>query len=149
MNKVIANDDLLALFERRVELLKDVLELARRQRTCIEQGKRGRLDRLMARRDSCLRQWGELESKLGKNLNETEAATLSKKHKERLIELVGESNALVEAINREDHLTGEAVMAQHGGIVEALGELRTERAMLRAYAAKASPGGSPGVDRNA
>jgi len=149
MRQAKVNDDLVALFERRVELLKDVVELAGRQRRCIEQGKHGRLDRLIARRDHGLRQWRKLEAQLEKDLNGAEAATLSEKHKVRLIELIGESNELLEAIKREDRVIGEAAIAQHTGIVEALAELRAERAMLRAYAGKAAPGSRSGVDRSA
>jgi len=148
MSTTMPNDDLIALFERRVVLLKEVLELAQRQCHCAEQGKTGRLDRLIGRREHCLRQWGELEAALATALRNARGGTLSKDRQSRLLALIAESDALVENIGAEDRRINEAMETRNAEIAGKLDELRKGRTTLRAYSPKKSLR-VKAVDRNA
>jgi hypothetical protein len=142
-------DDLTAPFEQRVELLRQVLDLAQRQRKAVEQTKGSRLDRLIARRTQCIRQWQELEERLRPKVESAQAGALADATKALLRSLIAESEALVEAIRREDDLTAEAIGTQTVKIVRELEALRKQRATLRAYAKTPPSDANAGVDRRA
>jgi len=142
-------EDLIADFERRVELLGEMLELAQRQRRSVEQAKSNRLDRLIARREHCVRRWGELEEQLGAKVKTAQAGTLSGEQKALLRTLIGESEALIEAITHEDDLTAEAIGTRHVEIANELDTLRKGRTTLRAYGKGSPSSGNAGVDRSA
>ena len=142
-------ESLIGRFEQRTTLLAEVLDLAQRQRRCLEQGKTGRLDRLIGRREWALRRWRRLEQELGPELEPARAGTLSAKQKARLRALIDESENLVEAIVREEEGLDEAISVCKAGMTDELDELRKGRAALRAYAGKAIAAKYPGLDRNA
>ena len=149
MTTTALNEDLIAKFERRVELLTEVLELAQRQRKCVEQGKTRRLDRLIRRRDHALRQWRELEQALGPQLEPTRAGTLSADQKARLRTLISKSDKLVESITQQDDLIAEVISTRKTEMTDELNGLRKERETLHAYARDFVPGKKAGVDRSA
>jgi hypothetical protein len=142
-------ESLIEKFEQRTTLLAEVLELAQRQRRCLEQGKTGRLDRLVGRRELALRQWRRLERELGPELEAARGSTLSAEQKVRLRALVDETENLVDAIVREEEGLDEAISACKADMTDELDELRKGRAALRAYAGKTIAAKHPGLDRNA
>ncbi len=140
---------LIAKFERRVELLKQVLELAQRQRKCVEQSKTERLDRLIQCGEHSLRQWRVLERELCAALKSARTGTLTDEDKARLSASIAKSEALAEAINRENGRTGEAITSRSEAITSELQEVRKARATLHAYAPEPSPTRKANIDTNA
>ena len=143
------NDEIIAKFEQRLELMTEVFELAQRQHRCVEEGVPERLERLIRRRDHALRRWQQLEDTLGSELKAAGAGSLDAAQKERLLELLGRSDELVEALKREDVLIGEAMDRRRTTIEEELKALRQERETLRAYSRDVPPKPPGGVDRDA
>jgi len=138
----------IAGLEERVELLQEILELIRRQHTCIEQNKTGRLDRLIARREQSTRRWRKAEQAL-ETVLDARTDTLDPAQQERLRTLLTEAESLVETIRREDELIHTAIEARKTHAAGQLGTLRRERLTLRAYAGKPTPDMTAGVDRSA
>ena len=140
---------LMATFTQRIEVLRDMLELAQRQRACIDQGKTDRLDRLIRHREGLLAEWQHIEEQLASGVEAARDGTLRDEHKTRLRPMIEESNTLIEAIGREDELAGQEMETQNTDATLQLSTLRTERKTLHAYAKEPPPEGRGGVDRNA
>lgn len=154
MTKTLLNNDhsldcLVAKFERRIELLKDALELAQRQRNCVEQSNTERLDRLIQCRAHCLRQWRVLEKELCLALKSARTGTLSDEHKARLSAFITKSEALAKAIKSQNGPTGEAINSRSEEITSELQGVRKARAALRADPREPSPTRKAGLDRSA